>query len=61
LDSIAARNSNARCCPARVRRHPATQVLVRCLPTLPSTNDRIVRTQQYDREYNELWEVSVCR
>jgi len=36
LDSIAARNSNARCCPARVRRHPATHVFVRCLPNLPS-------------------------
>ena len=36
LDSIAARNSNARCCPARVHRHSATQVLVRCLLNLPS-------------------------
>jgi hypothetical protein len=36
LDSTAARNSNARCCPARVRRHPATQVFVGCLLDLPS-------------------------
>jgi hypothetical protein len=40
LDSIAARNSNARCSPARARRHPATQVFVRCLLDLPSSESQ---------------------